>query len=58
MKKNIFLRLALLALAVSIVLPVYSSVKNLSSYRAASPSPLLLAHLSRLPFRVAWRPNL
>ena len=42
MKKNFFVRLALLALAVSIVLPVYSSVKNLSSNRAAAVSVALL----------------
>jgi hypothetical protein len=35
MKKNISIHLALLALAVSIVLPVNSSVKHLSSNRAA-----------------------
>jgi hypothetical protein len=42
MKKNIFVRLALLALAVSIVLPVYSSIKHLSSNRAAAVSVALL----------------
>jgi len=42
MKKNIFVRLALLALAVSIVLPVYRSVKHLSSNRAAAVSFALL----------------
>ena len=34
MKKNISVRLALLALAILIVLPVYSSVKHLSSNRS------------------------
>jgi hypothetical protein len=38
MKKNISIRLALLAMVVSIVLPVNSSVKHLSSNRAAAVS--------------------
>ena len=38
MKKNISIRLALVALAISIVLPVYSSVKHLSSNRAVAVS--------------------
>jgi hypothetical protein len=41
MKKNISIRLALLAMVVSIVLPVNSSVKHLSSNRAAAVSVAL-----------------
>jgi hypothetical protein len=36
MKKNISIRLALVVLAISIVLPVYSSVKHLSSNCASA----------------------
>jgi hypothetical protein len=43
MKKNISIRLALLAMVVSIVLPVNSSVKHLSSNRAAAFSVALLS---------------
>jgi hypothetical protein len=46
MKKNISIRLALLAMLVSIVLPVNSSVKQLSSNRGAAVSP---THLSGSP---------
>jgi len=42
MKKNISVHLALLAMAVLIVLPVNSSVKHLSSNRAAAVSVSLL----------------
>jgi len=43
MNKNISVRLALLVLAVSIVLPVNSSVKHLSSNRTAAVSVALLS---------------
>lgn len=43
MKKNISVRLAMLALAVSIVLPVYGSVKNLSSNRIVVLSTAVLS---------------
>ncbi len=43
MKKNISIRLALLAMVVSIVLPVNSSVKHLSSNRAAAVSVAVLS---------------
>jgi hypothetical protein len=43
MKKNISIRLALLAMVVSIVLPVNSSVKHLSSNRGAAVSVGLLS---------------
>jgi len=49
MKKNIFLRLAFLVLAVLIVLPVNSSVKQLSSNRIAAVSNTLRSG-SPLPF--------
>jgi|HubBroStandDraft_1064217.scaffolds.fasta_scaffold19088_4 hypothetical protein len=43
MKKNISIRLTLLVLAVSILLPVNSSVKQLSSNRVAIASPAILS---------------
>jgi hypothetical protein len=43
MKKNISIRQAFVALAISIVLPVYSSVKLLSSNRTAAVSVALLS---------------
>jgi hypothetical protein len=43
MKKNISVHLALLAMAVLIVLPVNSSVKHLSSNRAAAISVAALS---------------
>ncbi len=43
MKKNISIRLTLVALAISIVLPVYSSVKHLSSNRTAAISVALVS---------------
>ncbi len=43
MKKNISIRLTLVALAISIVLPVYSSVKHLSSNRTAAVSVALVS---------------
>jgi hypothetical protein len=43
MKKNISIRLALLAVVISIVLPVNSSVKHLSSNRNAAVSIALLS---------------
>jgi hypothetical protein len=41
MKKNISIRLALVALAISIVLPVYGSVNHLSSNRVVGVSVAL-----------------
>jgi len=43
MKKDVSIRLALLAIVISIVLPVNSSVKHLSSNRAAAVSVALLS---------------
>jgi hypothetical protein len=43
MKKNISIRQAFVALTISIVLPVYSSVKLLSSNRTAAVSVALLS---------------